>query len=71
MGRKRRSARMQLKSFGIDLLALADEIGCDHVSVFVDTSGGKPFVSGFALRGDRRYASVDWFPEGIWGGEGE
>lgn len=59
-----------LKSFGVDLLALCEQMGADHVSVFADATDGEPYVHGAAWLGDEKLAGVDLFVEDGDGKEG-
>ena len=54
----------ELRSFGVDLLALAERYGVDHISASCIMHDDDPaFVSGIAWSGDDTVASTSWFIE--------
>ena len=55
-------ARATLRSFGIDLLDLCDELGVTSINIHADTEDGADFISAFACEGgsDEPVISTSW-----------
>lgn len=54
-------ARAALRSFGIDLLDLCDELGVTSINIHADTEDGADFISAFACEGsDEPTISTSW-----------
>ena len=62
---RRNEVEAALRSFGVDLLELAEQIGCPHIDTFVDLADGEPFVWAVANFGeeDEDRVRVAWFPD--------
>ena len=62
---KRVEVEAALRSFGVDLLELAEQIGCPHIDIFVDLADDDPFVWAVAAFGedDEDRVRVAWFPD--------
>ena len=50
-----------LKSFGIDLLDLCEELGVDTINMHVSTNE-RDYFSAVAWRGEEKVADVTWIP---------
>jgi len=62
---RRLEVEAALRSFGIDMLALAEQVGCPHIDIFVDLADDDPFVWAAASFGedDEDRVRVAWFPD--------
>lgn len=50
-----------LKSFGVDLLDLCDELGVDTINIHASVNE-RDYFSAVAWRGDEKVADVTWIP---------